>query len=124
MSNYWTQLGVIDMVRYEYRCRCERVVDGDTFVGLVDVGFRIYHRIVLRLARLNAPEAGTIVGDQATVYLRGLIEGREVQVVTTRDRTDRYGRYLAEVVLSSVGSVNALVRLWLSAHPGGGSSCG
>jgi len=108
------------MVRYEYRCRCERVVDGDTFVGLVDVGFRIYHRIVLRLARLNAPEAGTIVGDQATVYLRGLIEGREVQVVTTRDRTDRYGRYLAEVVLSSVGSVNALVRLWLSAHSAGG----
>jgi endonuclease YncB( thermonuclease family) len=43
--------------RYVYRARCVRVIDGDTFVAAVDLGFyAAMLQLRVRLAGVNAPE--------------------------------------------------------------------
>jgi endonuclease YncB( thermonuclease family) len=93
----------------------ERVVDGDTL--------RIVERSggpsePLRLALVDAPERtaqrygrAECGGEQATRYLRRLVDGK--RVVLRRpggQRTDRYGRLVREVVIGSRSADEALVR--------------
>ena len=70
-----------------YRATVSRVIDGDTFETAAGT--------VIRLARVNAPEAGTSGASIATRYLRNLIEGR--LVIITSVATDNYGRTVANV---------------------------
>lgn len=44
------------MKDWRFKAKVERVVDGDTVDLLVDVGFRVFHRIRARLRNFNAPE--------------------------------------------------------------------
>lgn len=41
---------------YIYPCRVKRIIDGDTLVLIVDLGFKIEAEIVLRLNGFDAPE--------------------------------------------------------------------
>jgi micrococcal nuclease len=41
---------------YEYRAKIERVIDGDTVICLIDLGFHCYHRESIRLYGINCPE--------------------------------------------------------------------
>jgi micrococcal nuclease len=84
---------------YEYRAKIERVVDGDTVVVTVDLGFSIRSKMVLRLYGINAPE---LVGDPgpgraSKEFLVSLVEGRDVTIRTYKDKGDKYGRILAEL---------------------------
>lgn len=44
---------------YKYRCKLIRVVDGDTVVADIDLGFYTWRKVVLRLADIDAPEIRT-----------------------------------------------------------------
>ncbi|MCA9407112.1 MAG: hypothetical protein KC733_00325, partial [Candidatus Omnitrophica bacterium] len=44
---------------YVYKALIERIVDADTLVVIVDCGFGIYHREILRLRFIDAPEKST-----------------------------------------------------------------
>ena len=91
---------------YEYEATLERVVDGDTIVLMIDLGFETYERKTVRLARINAPEMSTDAGKAAKAYLVGLLGPDEVLTVRTiKDRKEKYGRYLVEVI-GSHGNVN------------------
>lgn len=68
-----------------------RVVDGDTVV----VGD---HRI--RLTGIDAPETIQAHGKEASEYLRGLIRGKTVIVVSSKK--DRYGRILGKIILGGI----------------------
>jgi micrococcal nuclease len=54
---------------YVYRAEIIRVIDGDTFVANVDLGFETFTHIVVRLHMVNAPELHTPGGEEAKVYL-------------------------------------------------------
>ena len=41
---------------YTYKAKCVRVIDGDTVELQVPVGFNIYLREKVRIARINTPE--------------------------------------------------------------------
>jgi micrococcal nuclease len=116
---------------YEYTARCVYVVDGDTFDFDVDLGFRIAHNIRVRLAgpdsdtpelrsknaaeRKHAQEAklfcqqallmGWTQSDNDDGSLEPPPEGTVVpplvRIRTFKDKTGKYGRYLAEVWLLS-----------------------
>lgn len=73
-----------------------RVVDGDTVVLRVDVGFHIYTEVVCRLRGVYAPEMDSLVGKDCRDKLVEMLPSSTSCVVKTY-KTERYGRWLAEV---------------------------
>ncbi len=93
---------------YEYRCQILRWLDGDTAEVLIDVGFRISARMMVRVAGINAPEIHA--KDQATrdkaqkskaraVELCPILSQQELHTAKAR-LDDKYGRWLAAIVLA------------------------
>ena len=93
---------------YEYRASVLRVVDGDTVDVRVDLGFDVRMDMRLRLLGINAPERYTERGPAATAHLLGMLAaaGLTVTVRTEKDRKEKYGRYLATLLLPDGTNVN------------------
>lgn len=95
-------------INYEYRATVVRVIDGDTVVVDWDLGAGTWKRGEhLRLFGINAPETRGPErpdGLAAKEFLVGLLPvGTEVLIRTVKDKTGKYGRYLATIW---VGSLN------------------
>lgn len=89
---------------YLYLAEITRVIDGDTIVADIDLGFRTWlHDEHLRLYGIDAPELNEPGGEAAKEALTARIEGQTLYICTVRMKTlDReatgsFGRYLAEV---------------------------
>ena len=89
---------------YEYAATVERVVDGDTVDISLDLGFETYRKLRVRLNGINTPELHDPDKDvrakavaAMTFLADALPRGLEVRVVTIKDRTEKYGRYLADI---------------------------
>lgn len=87
-----------------YEAELIRVIDADTIVLDVDAGFSIWsRRMRLRLYGINAPEMNTEAGRAATLFVMNWMTRHPKLVVRTikdkdgRDKSDSFGRYLAEV---------------------------
>lgn len=80
---------------FTYNAIVERVIDGDTVDVHVDLGFDIWHSVRLRLSDIDTPETWTDEGKAAKTFVKDALEGQDV-VITTH-KTDKYGRYLAEI---------------------------
>ncbi len=83
---------------YTYLAQLERVVDGDTIHVKIDLGFEVTHQQILRLAKINAAEATTNEGKKATARLKEILKDLPFVVIKT-NKTDIYGRYVADVFL-------------------------
>lgn len=89
---------------YTYRAQVLRVVDGDTLDLMVSLGFDVHHKARVRLAGINTPESyGPTACDEgraAKQFLTDLLPVNTTVVVkTSKDRKEKYGRFLAEVYL-------------------------
>jgi micrococcal nuclease len=87
---------------YEYSASVVSVYDGDTITVSVDLGFHITQTMSVRLARINSPEVrggSSTEGLEARDYLRSILLGKKVTLVTYKDGKEKYGRYLADVYL-------------------------
>lgn len=85
------------------------VIDGDTVICEVDLGFNRYEWMDLRLYNLNAPEIfrpkddlERRAGIAAKQRVVDLTLGRPVLLVTYKDK-EKYGRYLASIFLHYEG---------------------
>lgn len=87
---------------YTYCAVLERVVDGDTLHVKIDLGFGIMHREILRLAQINASESETAEGKKATAALQKILQNVPFLIVRT-NKTDIYGRYVADVFFDESG---------------------
>ena len=102
-------------MRYSFSAKVERVIDGDTLDVTVDLGFKISHRVHLRLAEVNTPELNSpdpalkkkALEAKATVEEFVRDSGGYVQVDTYK--TEKYGRYLAVVFGRGGISLNTLL---------------
>ena len=82
---------------YTYKATIVRVIDGDTVVLNIDLGFKIHHITPCRLAGINAPEMNAkdekvrAAAVASKEYLMGLLpEGMEVTIISKK--LDKYGR--------------------------------
>jgi len=90
---------------YNYKGRCIRVVDGDTAIIDVALGFNVTIRETFRLLGINAPESYGVkktsdeykAGIISKEWLIDKIEGKEITIKTHRDKKGKYGRYLVEI---------------------------
>ena len=88
---------------YHYKATVVSVYDGDTITVDIDLGFNATLRMAVRLARINAPE---VRGEQRAAGLTAaealrqwLPVGEQVYLKTYKDGREKYGRYLAEVLI-------------------------
>lgn len=87
---------------YTYKAIVQRIVDGDTIIVDIDLGFGVWLREQsVRLSKINAPEirgATREAGLVAKDFLSKLILNKRVQIRTEKD-DDKYGRWLATVLI-------------------------
>lgn len=84
---------------YTYRAFVERVVDADTLLVVIDLGFSIFTSQYLRLRGINAPELSTKEGQKAKQTLEKMLQNADpITIFSTR--TEKYGRYLADIYYS------------------------
>jgi endonuclease YncB( thermonuclease family) len=77
-----------------------RVVDGDTFVLILDLGWHITLTERCRIAGCNAPELGTDDGDAARAWAVDTLP-LGTPVVFTSHSLDKYGRPLGSITMTS-----------------------
>lgn len=76
----------------------ERVVDGDTLLVEIDLGFTNTTRQYLRLRALDTPEINTERGRKARDFVASLLKPAPFIILTTT-RSDKFDRYLADVFI-------------------------
>jgi len=96
---------------YVYGCWVERVVDGDTLIVQLDLGFEVIRRQRLRLAGVDVAEEGPESRAAYRYVLEQLGRARRL-VMKTSKQSDAYGRYVGFVFYgmqeeASVGEVFA-----------------
>jgi len=80
----------------------------------VDLGFLHYQEMKLRLYGIDTPEVRgveKIEGIKVRDIVREMILGKEVEIITYKDKQGKYGRYLANIILDGVD-----INLWLVAN--------
>lgn len=104
-----------------YTAVVNRVIDGDTIVVDLDLGFHVtLSNRHVRLVDANAPEKDCPAGVESKVWLTGkLLSKTCTLVVNEKNLEDKYGRILAKVMLDNV-SVGELSKLAGEAHGGPG----
>jgi len=89
--------------QYIYNSEVVRVVDGDTIIANVDVGFDMWKRCNIRLYGINTPETRTrdleekAMGYQAKDRLIELLEKNENKFILESKGLDKYGRSLGVI---------------------------
>ena len=88
---------------YKYNAEIVRVVDGDTVDAMVDLGFKIFKKIRIRLYGINTPETRTRDLEEKK---RGLAaKDRLIEILKTTDNrvvleshgVGKYGRCIVEL---------------------------
>jgi len=95
---------------YEYACKVERVVDGDTIDVVLDLGFDIRYKSRVRLYGIDTPESRTRDLDEkargllAKDFLKMSIEGGDKVVIRTelKDSRGKFGRVLGSVIVDDI----------------------
>ena len=87
-------------MNYIYKATVLKVVDGDTFDLLIDLGYHVFIEKRIRLDGVDTPE---VRGEEKTEGLiskaavEELIGGKQVKVISVRER-DKYGRNIARIL--------------------------
>lgn len=88
---------------WEFRAFCRYVVDGDTFDGLVDLGFYQYAYETIRVRNLDTPElVGVSAAEaqharEAKQRAQDLLLMKPIYLKTYIDPTATFGRFVADV---------------------------
>ena len=90
---------------YTYKANVIKVYDADTITVVIDLGFKMTFQTVLRLNRINAPEmrgSEKISGKISRDRLRMLVLDKTITVKTNKDKTGKYGRYIADIYVDGI----------------------
>ncbi len=81
----------------QYQGLVTRVIDGDTFEVLIELGFGVTQKFKVRLDGIDTPETSTTKGKMAKEFVRDLIENK--YVVLKDEGSEKYGRARASIEL-------------------------
>jgi hypothetical protein len=95
-------------------------MDGDTIEATLDLGFGVHYFSKFRMT-WYAPELDSKIPEEKEMahkikqYLEDVIYSRfatsPVYVITKKDRKEKYGRYLADVIFSSGIKLSEMVKI-------------
>lgn len=93
---------------YKYRAKCVRVIDGDSIIVMLDLGFSTFRRETIRLFGVDTPEVFGVKksseeykkGERASNRVKELLpEGKELEIETVKDKKGKFGRYLGKILI-------------------------
>ena len=90
---------------FEYFCKVNRVVDGDTIDITADLGFDIHHSARVRMMGIDTPESRTrnleekALGLASKARLKELLKGQKIKIETSKEGKGKFGRILADVIV-------------------------
>lgn len=96
---------------FVYPAVCERVIDGDTYVMRIDLGFQVSVTLPVRLRGVNTPEvvgAERQAGLDAKTYAATVIQGLPVTVRSYLDRQS-FARWVCDVWTAGGASLADLI---------------
>lgn len=86
---------------YHYQAEVIRVIDGDTFDAMVDLGMSTFTKVRIRILGIDAPEKTGLTKDAGIAsmfFLNSFIETKELKRITIKTvKKDSFGRWLAQV---------------------------
>ena len=86
---------------YNYRAKVVGVYDGDSITIDIDLGLGVWSKgQKCRLSGIDTPEIRgeeRIAGLKAKIRVSELILGKQVVIITEKDKTGKYGRWLATI---------------------------
>jgi micrococcal nuclease len=99
---------------YEYKATVKRVIDGDSVVLDIDLGFYMFmNETKIRLYGLDTPEMNSedpLLRLQAVLATRYLYDnlpvGSKVTIKTILDKREKYGRLLATIITQDGFNLN------------------
>ena len=100
---------------WTYNARAVHVVDGDTIDLDVDLGFGVRKLDRFRLVGIDTPELNsTNVAEReraarAKERLESLVAGQPLIAHTVKDKREKYGRYLVDLLLPDNRSVSNIL---------------
>jgi micrococcal nuclease len=94
---------------YEYSCRINRVIDGDSVDVCIDLGFDISFTSSVRLYGIDTPESRTRDPDEkkcgllAKKFLEEAVKnGKNIIIRTQKDEKGKFGRVLGSLVIDGI----------------------
>jgi endonuclease YncB( thermonuclease family) len=83
---------------YQYTAQLIRVIDGDTLVVNVDLGFYLHQDMILRLRSINTPELKGKEHQQA-LEAKNFVEEqlKDKNLAIRTYKVEKWGRFLADV---------------------------
>lgn len=94
---------------YVYRAAPVRVIDGDTYVMTVDLGFYVSARLTIRLNGVNCPELREVGGPEAKAFVEGVMAGAgQVLLRSYKDR-QTFARWVADIWIDGTSLSDIIV---------------
>ena len=93
---------------YEYKAIIEKVVDGDTIDATIDLGFKTWKKIRVRMEGINTPESRTRdleekkLGLAAKARLKEILEYNNNECILKVSGVGKFGRALASVYVDTL----------------------
>lgn len=87
---------------YTYKAEVCNVIDGDTVDVMVDLGFRMFSKQRIRIARIDTPERNKPGFVEATERLKQLVLGKKVLLTTAKP--SKWGYFLGELSVLDDGA--------------------
>ena len=94
---------------FDYQCKVTRVVDGDTIDVNIDLGFKIWHKVRVRMLGIDTPASRTrnleekALGLASKARLKELLKGRQITLECSKGK-GKFGRVLATVWAADKGA--------------------
>ncbi len=81
---------------FTYKAYLERVIDGDTLLVTIDLGFSVFIEQRLRLRGIDTPELNTRKGIRSKKFVEASLKNCKFLILKTHGK-DKYDRYLVDV---------------------------
>ncbi len=97
---------------YEYKAIVDRVVDGDTIDVTIDLGFKTWKKVRVRMEGINTPESRTRdleekkLGLAAKARLQEILKHNNNECVLRVSGVGKFGRALSTVFVESLSPLN------------------
>jgi endonuclease YncB( thermonuclease family) len=82
---------------YLYSAIVDRVIDGDTLLLRVDLGFEVWINQRIRLRGIDCPEVSTPEGQKAKEFVENRLKNCFIVVIQTFKKIDVHGRYVCDL---------------------------
>lgn len=99
-------------MKYEYKAKLIRVIDGDTVDAMVDLGFSVWVKKRIRLYDIDAPETRTRNleekkhGFVAKDRLQNLLDSADGNFILLSEGVDKYGRCLGVLLIGEYDEIH------------------